>query len=165
MSSRIDEYRGESKTLTVVRPAAPLPTPIANDELSLDMAATEQLDAFREVRTRLLAMGAAKSRTHFTTLVVGMTASTGASFVARNLAAVVHVAGTANCHAGRLQSAPPDAAPGAGCAPDEGGLFGYLEQPYVAVERLAHPTPIPVCSSSRRGAHRSSRASTSRRRT
>jgi len=26
---------------------------------------------------------------------------------------------------------------------EEGGLFDYLDQPYAAVERLAHPTPIP----------------------
>lgn len=139
----IDTYRGESRSLTVVRPAASAPTPLANDVLSLDMAATEQLDAFREVRTRLLAMGAAKARNHFTTLVVGMTAASGASFVARNLAAVFtlqeqRIAMLVDCNLRH-----PTQHRVLGVRTDEGGLFNYLEQPYAAIERLAHPTPIP----------------------
>src|SRR5205807_627105 len=58
--------------------AAPLP---------VGMAVAEQLDGFRELRTRLLSMAAASQLTYFTTLVVPMCPNSGASFVARNLAA------------------------------------------------------------------------------
>jgi Mrp family chromosome partitioning ATPase len=130
---RITVYKGKPQQLQ-----APLQT-----DTSLDMAAIEQLDAFREVRTRLLAMGASTSRTHFTTLVVGITGSSGASFVARNLATAFtlqeqRVAMLVDCN---LRN--PTQHTVLGVRADEGGLFDYLDAPYQAIERLAHPTPIP----------------------
>ena len=140
--------KGESRALTITHPVqrtevgphldgAPSPMP------SMEMAATEQLEAFREVRTRLLAMGAAKHQEYFSTLVVGMTAQSGASFVARNLAAVFtlqehRMAMLVDCNLKH-----PTQHKVLGVLPDAGGLFDYLEQPFAAVERLAYPTPIP----------------------
>src|SRR5215813_8639534 len=51
------------------------------------MLSTEQLDSFRELRTRLLVHASALGLRHFTTLVVSTSNGSGASFVARNLAA------------------------------------------------------------------------------
>jgi Mrp family chromosome partitioning ATPase len=51
------------------------------------MASAAQLEAFRELRTRLLLLADAVRRRHFTTLVVPLGLGSGASFVARNLAA------------------------------------------------------------------------------
>jgi len=141
-----DPYRAaaekQSKALTI-RTEARLSVPIETDVLSMDMAAIEQLDAFREVRTRLIAMGNAQGRNFFTTLVVGITGSCGASFVARNLAGAFtlqeeRVAMLVDCN---LRN--PTQHKVLGVQADDGGLFDYLERPFAAVERLAHPTPIP----------------------
>lgn len=143
-----DPYRAaeapqqQSKALTI-RTEARLSVPLETDILSMDMAAIEQLDAFREVRTRLLALGSAQGRIHFSTLVVGITSACGASFVARNLAGAFtlqeeRVAMLVDCN---LRN--PTQHRVLGVAADDGGLFDYLERPFAAVERLAHPTPIP----------------------
>jgi Mrp family chromosome partitioning ATPase len=52
-----------------------------------DMATNEQLEAFRELRTRLMLMASGIGLEHFTTMVVPVTPDSGGSFVARNLAA------------------------------------------------------------------------------
>jgi protein-tyrosine kinase len=138
----VDAEVTAERQLTVYKGKSQLQPSLQTAPLSVDMAAIEQLDAFREVRTRLLALGASRSRTHFTTLVVGITASAGASFVARNLATVFtlqeRVAMLMDCnHRNPTQHIV------LGVRADEGGLFDYLDHPYPAVERLAHPTPIP----------------------
>jgi protein-tyrosine kinase len=51
------------------------------------MATAEQLDGFRELRRRLLAVAAGLNVMPFTTLVVSLVGGSGGSFVARNLAA------------------------------------------------------------------------------
>lgn len=136
------EVTGEGR-LTVYEGKPRLRASLQASDVSLDMAAIEQLDAFREVRTRLLAMGATSSRTQFTTLVVGITASSGSSFVARNLATVFtlqeqRVAMLMDCN---LKN--PTQHKVLGLRADEGGLFDYLDSPYQAVEQLVHPTLIP----------------------
>jgi Mrp family chromosome partitioning ATPase len=52
------------------------------------MATSEQIEPFRELRTRLMLMATSKGLAHFTTIVVPLTEDSGGSFVARNLAAV-----------------------------------------------------------------------------
>src|SRR5215204_3380651 len=54
---------------------------------SFGLATDEQLNAFRELRTRLMLMAAGEGRQHFTTIVVPVIGDAGGSFVARNLAA------------------------------------------------------------------------------
>ncbi len=56
--------------------------------LPLGMATSEQIEPFRELRTRLMLMATSKGLEHFTTIVVPLTEDSGGSFVARNLAAV-----------------------------------------------------------------------------
>jgi len=51
------------------------------------MAVGDQLDAFRELRTRLLAKAESAGLRKFTVLVVPVSKGSGASFIARNLAA------------------------------------------------------------------------------
>ena len=122
---------------------APLPTP--PPAFAVGIATPEQLDAFRELRTRLLAMAAAIGRTHFITLVVGATPGSGASFVARNLAVAFTLqdrqfAILVDCNMRhpmqhRALGTPPA---------EEGGLFDFLDHPYTAgIERLVRPTPVP----------------------
>jgi hypothetical protein len=107
------------------------------------MATPEQLDAFRELRTRLLAMADAVGLTYFTTLVVPVSAGSGASFVARNLAAAFtlqerRVSILVDCNLRH-----PTQHQALGSRTDDGGLFDYLDQPHAAIERLIRPTGIP----------------------
>jgi Mrp family chromosome partitioning ATPase len=59
----------------------------ADAALPLGMATSEQIESFRELRTRLMLMAAGAGLGHFTTIVVPLTEDSGGSFVARNLAA------------------------------------------------------------------------------
>lgn len=60
----------------------------ADAALPKGMATSEQIEPFRELRTRLMLMATSRGLDHFTTLVVPLTEDSGGSFVARNLAAV-----------------------------------------------------------------------------
>jgi len=111
--------------------------------LATGMATGAQLDAFRELRTRLLSMAAGVGLTHFTTLVVPGSPGAGASFVARNLAAAFtlqegRVAILIDCHARH-----PTQHLALAADPAVEGLFDYLERPHAALDRLVRPTSIP----------------------
>jgi protein-tyrosine kinase len=114
------------------------------DDALVGMATVEQLEAFRELRTRLLAMAAGVGLTHFTTLVVPVSAGGGgASFVCRNLATAFtlqerQVAILVDCN---LRS--PSQHLALRTPPGGEGLFDYLERPHAAMERLVRPTSIP----------------------
>jgi protein-tyrosine kinase len=125
------------------RLTAPEPEEPADGEAPIGMATAEQLDAFRELRTRLLTMATNVGLTHFTTLVVPASRGAGASFVARNLATAFtlqerRVAILVDCN---LRSPTQHLALRAG--PGDEGLFDYLDRPHAAMERLVRPTDIP----------------------
>jgi Mrp family chromosome partitioning ATPase len=130
----------EGPTETAI--ARPRPSGLAA-RTALGMAIGEQLDAFRELRTRLLSMAAGVGLTHFTTLVVPASPGAGASFVARNLAAAFtlqerRVAILIDCNARHpTQHLALSADPGSE------GLFDYLELPHAVLDRLVRPTSIP----------------------
>ena len=110
--------------------------------LPTDMASAEQVDAFREVRTRLLAMASSLGLSHFTTLVVSATPDAGASFVARSLAATFtlqdqRIAILVDCNLRH-----PTQHLAFGLNSDEVGLFDFFEQPHAAIEGLVRPTSI-----------------------
>jgi Mrp family chromosome partitioning ATPase len=80
---------------------------------------------------------------HFSTLVVPVSAGSGASFVARNLAMAFtmqdqRVSILVDCNA---RHPTQDAALGA--PSDEGGLFDYIEQPHASIQQLIRETAIP----------------------
>jgi Mrp family chromosome partitioning ATPase len=107
------------------------------------LATPDQLDAFRELRTRLLAMADGVGLQHFATLIVPVSSGSGASFVARNLAVAFtlqdqRVAILVDCN---VRHPTQDAALGA--RTDEGGLFDYIEQPRAPIQKLIRPTTIP----------------------
>jgi Mrp family chromosome partitioning ATPase len=102
---------------------------------------TQQVDAFRELRTRLLAFAAALGRPHFTTMVAPLTASSGGAFVARNLAAAFtleesRIAILVDCNLRQ-----PSQHQAFGVSEDEGGLFDYLDrrQPSMTLRATALP--------------------------
>ncbi|TDK28499.1 polysaccharide biosynthesis protein [Luteimonas aestuarii] len=95
-------------------------------------SARVQADAFRDLRTRLLALG---GDTNFVTLVAPVVPGCGASFVARNLAAAfafdeTKLATLVDCDALR-----PAQQTALGVDADTGGLMDYLDG---SVDDLAH---------------------------
>jgi len=115
--------------------------PVAQ-RLPAGMATTEQLDAFRELRTRLLAMADGVGLGYFSTLVVPLSPNSGASFVARNLAAAFTLqerfAVLVDCNIRH-----PTQHVALGARVEDGGLFDFLEQPHNNLERLVRPTGVP----------------------
>ena len=105
-----------------------------------DESARVHADAFREVRTRLLALGGSNN---FVTLVAPISHGSGGSFVARNLATAfafdeAKTALLIDCdvrHSAQHRALGVD--------PGEGGLVDYLEHPALGVEKILYHTGIP----------------------
>jgi protein-tyrosine kinase len=111
------------------------------------MATADQVDAFRELRTRLQLMASGVGLSHFTTLVVPLTPDSGASFVARNLAAAFtlqehHTALLVDCNFRN-----PTQHDALGSTAEEEGLFDFLErswqEPALGSPIRILPTLIP----------------------
>jgi len=102
-------------------------------------SARAQADAFREIRTRLLALGGEQN---FVTLVTSVSPGSGGSFVARNLAAAfafdeAKTALLIDCnprHAAQYKALGTEAGP---------GLIDYLDHPAMGMEPIIHRTGIP----------------------
>jgi Mrp family chromosome partitioning ATPase len=102
-------------------------------------SARPQADAFREIRTRLLALGGDQN---FVTMVAAVSSGSGGSFVARNLAAAfafdeAKTALLVDCnprHAAQHKALGTDAGP---------GLIDYLDHPAIGIEPIIYRTGIP----------------------
>ncbi len=138
-----------STGLVVRRPSGPLtPTEaqqaaVAPPRAPRGLASPEQLEAFRELRTRLLSMAEGVKLSRFTTLVIPVSAGSGASFVARNLAIAFtlqeqRVSILVDCNPRH-----PTQHAALGLRADEVGLFDYLEQPRSPIDKLVRATTIP----------------------
>lgn len=97
-------------------------------------------DAFRELRTRLLALGGAQS---FVTLVVSVSSRSGGSFVARNLAAAFALDEAKTALLIDCNLRHPDQHKALGVDTTKGGLIDYLEHPSLGVENILYHTGIP----------------------
>ena len=117
-------------------------TPRQLDERRLihrDDSARPQADAFREIRTRLLALGGDQN---FVTMIASISPGCGGSFVARNLAAAfafdeAKTALLIDCnprHAAQHKALGTDAGP---------GLIDYLDRPAIGIEPIIYRTGIP----------------------
>lgn len=104
-----------------------------------DEAVRPLADAFREVRTRLLALAPDRN---FVTLVAGVAPGSGASFVARNLAAAFAFdeARTALLIDCNPRTPSQHAALGTEREP---GLVDYLDRPSMGIEAILHRTGVP----------------------
>jgi Mrp family chromosome partitioning ATPase len=105
------------------------------------MATPDQIDGFRELRTRLLAMASGYGLDNFTTLVVPLQAGSGGSFVARNLAAAFtmedRLAVLVDCNLRH-----PTQHVSLGARVEDGGLFDFLDSPQARLEGLVRPSGI-----------------------
>lgn len=125
----------------VVQPRARWFTPEQGEPLG--MATGEQLDTFRELRTRLLAAAGSRGLSSFTILVVPLSAHSGASFVSRNLAASLTLHGDRVTVLVDCNLRNPSQHVALRARPTEGGLFEFLERPTMTLDRLVLPTVIP----------------------
>ena len=107
------------------------------------LASPDQLDAFRELRTRLLSMAEATRLQHFSTLVVPVSSGSGASYVARNLAVAFTLQDQRVSILVDCNSRHPTQDDALGSCDDEGGLFDYIDQPRAPIEKLIRATTIP----------------------
>jgi protein-tyrosine kinase len=104
-----------------------------------DDSSRPQADAFREIRTRLLALGGDQN---FVTMVCPISPGSGGSFVARNLAAAfafdeAKTALLIDCnprHPAQQKALGTEAGP---------GLIDYLDHPALGVEPIIYKTGIP----------------------
>lgn len=97
-------------------------------------------DAFREIRTRLLALGGA---TNFVTLVASVSHGSGGSFVARNLAAAFAFDEAKTALLIDCDVRNPTQHSAFGVNPANGGMIDYLEHPSLGVEKILYHTGIP----------------------
>lgn len=107
--------------------------------IHLDAARREQTDAFRQIRTQLLAIGGDRN---FVTLVVPVSSGSGGSYVARNLAAAfafdeAKSALLIDCNLRR-----PSQHVAFGIDPESGGLLDYLDRPSLGIDRINHRTGV-----------------------
>ncbi|MBB1087416.1 polysaccharide biosynthesis protein [Lysobacter sp. SG-8] len=136
--------RGRGRSLSL-RHAAPSLTPAQMEERALirrSAVARPEVDAFREIRTRLLAM----TTNNFVALVAPVSAGCGGSFVARNLAAAMAFDETRSallidCD---LRHPSQHATLQIDCA--QGGLTDYLEDPDGQIEDVLYDTGMPGLS-------------------
>ncbi|HET6631088.1 MAG TPA: CpsD/CapB family tyrosine-protein kinase [Rhodanobacteraceae bacterium] len=130
--------------------AAPTQAPLAR-ELSVrelearklihrDTSSRASTDAFRQIRTRLLALAGEQN---VATLVVPVSPRSGASFVARNLAAAFALSETMSALLIDCSVRHPAQQSALGIHADRGGLMDYLDDPERSIDDIIYPTGVP----------------------
>ncbi len=100
----------------------------------------QHADAFRELRTRLLAAG---DNSSFITLVAPISHGCGGSFVARNLAAAFAFDETRTALLIDCDSRHPAQQSALGVDTTGSGLMDYLDDPSVDISQIVYATGIP----------------------
>ncbi len=97
-------------------------------------------DAFREIRTRLLALSEGQN---FVTLLTSVSPRSGTSFVARNLAAAFALDDAKTALLIDCDLRHPAQHGAFAVDPVGGGLIDYLEHPAIGIEKILYHTGIP----------------------
>ena len=102
-------------------------------------------DAFRELRTRLLALGGGLANVSgsFVTLVAPVRHGSGGSYVARNLAAAFAFDESKRALLIDCDATHPAQGSALQVAADRGGLIDYLENDDVPLAEIVYPTGVP----------------------
>jgi Mrp family chromosome partitioning ATPase len=136
--------RRSSFSLSIAKLVEPHPLTIRALEqrrlIHHDDSVRKQADAFREIRTRLLAAGGNRN---FVTMIASISPQSGASFIARNLAAAFafderRTSLLIDCDLRR-----PAQHSAMGVNPANGGLIDYLDRPSIGLENILYNTGIP----------------------
>ncbi|HOX72382.1 MAG: CpsD/CapB family tyrosine-protein kinase [Dokdonella sp.] len=133
---------GASRSIARIVEPNTLPTVVLEERrlIHREESVRRQADAFREIRTRLLALGGDQN---FITMVAPISPRSGGSFVARNLAAAfafdeAKTALLIDCnlrHPSQHVELRVDTT--------NGGLIDYLDHPSLGVEKILYHTGIP----------------------
>ncbi|HEV2622955.1 MAG TPA: polysaccharide biosynthesis protein [Frateuria sp.] len=105
-----------------------------------EAAGRAQSDTFREIRTRLLGLAGDRN---FSTLVVAVSPRSGASFVARNLAAAFAFDEARTSLLIDCNLRYPEQHRALGVDPADGGLIDYLEHPGQGIRSKIYATGVP----------------------
>jgi Mrp family chromosome partitioning ATPase len=105
-----------------------------------EVSARRYADPFREIRTRLLALGGA---TNFVTMVTSVSPRSGSSFVARNLAAAFALEDAKTALLIDCDMRHPSQHAAFSVDPANGGLIDYLEHPSIGIEKILYRTGVP----------------------
>jgi protein-tyrosine kinase len=105
-----------------------------------DEAAQPMVDAFRDIRTRLLSVAGDQN---IVTLVVPVSPGSGASFVARNLAAAVAFDESKSAVLVDCDLRNPSQHSTMRVEAKNGGLLSYLENPATLVSDILYETGVP----------------------
>lgn len=105
-----------------------------------DESVRHQADAFREIRTRLLALGGDQN---FVTMIAPVSSRSGGSFVARNLATAFAFDESKTSLLIDCDLRHPTQHSALGIEPAHGGLIDYLDHPALGVEKILYHTGIP----------------------
>ena len=117
--------------------------PVALEERRLihrEESVRRQADAFREIRTRLLALG---GEHNFVTMVAPISPRSGGSFVARNLAAAFAFDEAKTALLIDCNLRHPSQHTELRVDPVNGGLIDFLDHPSLGVEKILYHTGIP----------------------
>ena len=105
-----------------------------------DASVRKESDAFREIRTRLLALG---GNLNFVTLITAVSPGGGGSFVARNLAAAFALEESKTSLLIDCNLRYPEQHAALGVDPTNGGLIDFLEHPSPGIRPMIYHTGIP----------------------
>jgi len=105
-----------------------------------DASARQFTDPFREIRTRLLALGGVNN---FVTMVASVSPRSGGSFVTRNLAAAFALEDAKTALLIDCDIRHPAQHAAFGVEPANGGLIDYLEHPSIGIEKILYHTGVP----------------------
>jgi len=123
----------------MAEPSALAPRQLDERRLVHRDGSREHADAFREIRTRLLALG---GNENFVTMVAAVSSGGGGSFVARNLAAAFAFDEAKTALLIDCNVRHPAQHEALGTVPSP-GLVDYLERPSTGVEAVFRATGIP----------------------
>lgn len=105
-----------------------------------DMEDVQQVDTFRELRTRLLLPMAGQ---HQVTVVTGVGPRCGTTFVAKNLATAIAFEEGRSALLIDCNLRHPSLARDFHVDGDGGGLIEFLEKPAIGLQSVIHPTGVP----------------------
>lgn len=133
---------GASRSIArIVEPYALTPRTLEERRLiHRDGSVRQQADAFREIRTRLLALGGDQN---FVTMVAPISPHSGGSFVARNLAAAFAFDEAKTSLLIDCDLRHPSQHTALGVDTANGGLIDYLDHPALGIEKILYHTGIP----------------------
>ncbi|WP_119718300.1 P-loop NTPase family protein [Cognatilysobacter tabacisoli] len=130
------------RALSRINEPNPMPTAKLEERriIHRNESVREQANAFRELRTCLLALGAG---TNFITLVVPVADGCGGSFVARNLAAAFAFDDTKSALLVDCDVRQPSQHEAFGIEANQGGLIDYLRDDAIDVPSILYRTGVP----------------------